>query len=349
MMILRWDKWGAQVLIHSGLLAGIERSEARQENVLRILAYHRIGDPADDRQRGDPSLFSVSAEGFSAQMAYLAEHYHAISPTEMLAALGGSHRLPPRSVLITFDDAYHDFLDLAWPVLQRLQLPAVLFVATDYVGGSQIYWWDRLHQALARTECCELRLPDGSYWQLSGEAARHRALKAIGRRLKHMEHGAAMALIGQIVDRLAVKIDSSGLILNWDEVRQMRDGGLYVGAHTASHPILSRVSTEQARREIVQSQQAVQEELGQSWPIFCYPVGHPPDLRADLVTVLREEGFQAAVTMIEGHNIVGQSEPLRLRRVAVAPHITLDEFRLILTRAYDLYGAVAQVGPRDWK
>jgi hypothetical protein len=67
------------------------------------------------------------------------------------------------------------------------------------------------------------------------------------------------------------------------------------------------------------------------------------------MAVLKEGGFKVAMTMIEGHNIIGRTCPLALRRVGVAPHLTLDEFRLVLTGAYNLYGALAQVGPKEWK
>jgi hypothetical protein len=96
---------------------------------------------------------------------------------------------------------------------------------------------------------------------------------------------------------------------------------------------------DEARQEIVGSQQDIVDHLGQAWPIFAYPSGHPADLRAELMGVLEQEGFRLAVTMIEGHNVLGRTPPLYLRRVGMAPHLSLDEFRLALTGAYDVYGA----------
>ena len=349
-MTIHWDKWGAQALISSGLLSRIERVEGRLENILRVLVYHRLGDPSCDRLAGDPSLFSATADGFAEQMQYLSENCHVVSPPELLYALDNCRPLPPRSVMITFDDGYHDFMDLAWPVLQKYQLPVILFVPTDYVTDhSQIFWWDRLFRAFMRTSCTELPLPPIGYWRWQNQTQRDEAMAAVKRQLKHMTHEQAMTVLDALVEALKVDTGGHSMMLSWQEVRQMSESGLYVGAHTASHPILSRVPREIARGEIVRSQQMVKSEIGHSWPIFCYPVGHQPDLRPDIVAVLEQEGFRAAVTMIEGHNIVGRTHPLRLRRVAVAPHLSLTEFRLVLTQAYNLYGTLTQIGPAAWK
>ena len=51
---------------------------------------------------------------------------------------------------MTFDDAYCDFADHAWPVFRRLGVPVTLFVATEYPDHpDRAYWWDRLHAGLS--------------------------------------------------------------------------------------------------------------------------------------------------------------------------------------------------------
>ena len=52
--------------------------------------------------------------------------------------------LPRRAVAVTFDDGYEDNAAVAAPVLERLDIPATIFVTTDAVGRSQSFWWDEL-------------------------------------------------------------------------------------------------------------------------------------------------------------------------------------------------------------
>ena len=70
----------------------------------------------------------------------------------MLAALDGRHQLPRGAVLVTFDDGYRDFRELAWPLLKQYRVPAVMLVPTSFVSEpDQSFWWDSLWQIIDRT------------------------------------------------------------------------------------------------------------------------------------------------------------------------------------------------------
>ncbi len=101
-----------------------------------ILMYHRVGKlPA---VVGPYSAgLTVSTSAFDAQMEWLHRNgFHAITPLQLFDALEWGGKLPPRPVLITFDDGYADVLYNAEPILHRLGMPAVAFVITDRVSGA---------------------------------------------------------------------------------------------------------------------------------------------------------------------------------------------------------------------
>jgi peptidoglycan/xylan/chitin deacetylase (PgdA/CDA1 family) len=100
---------------------------------LRILAYHAIAD-----LRGDPVLseYGVAPELFAAQLDSLAEHgWEFVGLDEALAWLRGEARLPRRAVLVSFDDAYTDLLEVAAPLLAERGIPAVVFAIAGHLGG----------------------------------------------------------------------------------------------------------------------------------------------------------------------------------------------------------------------
>src|SRR2546422_713898 len=106
----------------------LERADGRRPNVFKVLTYHRVDDP----------------EGFSHQMAHLAANYNVISVLDLLSALRDGRALPPLSVIITFDDAYRNFEEVAWPVLKRHRLPTTLFVPTGFPDRPEkVFWWER--------------------------------------------------------------------------------------------------------------------------------------------------------------------------------------------------------------
>jgi peptidoglycan/xylan/chitin deacetylase (PgdA/CDA1 family) len=102
---------------------------------LPVLLYHRI-DAIRPTLPAITQRLTVEPRVFAAQMEWLhANGWHAITATQAYDALERGLRLPPRSVLITFDDGYRDVLRNAAPVLRRLHMPAVAFVITDRISG----------------------------------------------------------------------------------------------------------------------------------------------------------------------------------------------------------------------
>jgi peptidoglycan/xylan/chitin deacetylase (PgdA/CDA1 family) len=98
--------------------------------------YHRI-DRQTARLSSVTRTLTVTPTAFKAQMEWLASHgYHAIREEQLFAALYGRGRLPPKPVLLTFDDGYRDVFTNALPVLARLHLPATAYVVTGRISGS---------------------------------------------------------------------------------------------------------------------------------------------------------------------------------------------------------------------
>ena len=93
-----------------------------------VLNYHQINDT-------EKNALTVNTEQFEAQMKYLSENgYTAITPADMLDAWENGTQLPEKPVIITFDDGYLDNYNHAFPVLEKYQLKATIFLISDYVN-----------------------------------------------------------------------------------------------------------------------------------------------------------------------------------------------------------------------
>jgi peptidoglycan/xylan/chitin deacetylase (PgdA/CDA1 family) len=117
-------------------------------------------------------------------------------------------------------------------------------------------------------------------------------------------------------------------VAGWDELRAEERAGLVrFEPHTITHPVLTTLSHEDARREIAHSKEVVEHELGRPARIFCYPGGYYSPREVELV---RESGYRAAVTCEFGANhapfghnelrrtIVERSDPIWLFRARLA-------------------------------
>lgn len=120
--------------------------------------------------------------------------------------------------------------------------------------------------------------------------------------------------------------------LDWNEVEAMHAAGVEFGSHTISHPMLSHVSPDVARREIGESRRQLEERLGTRVDLFCYPRG---DFNPAVRQIVREEGYRAACTTLPGVNH-RRTDLFGLRRTYVGRHDTPGEFAKKVAGAYDV-------------
>jgi len=103
--------------------------------MIPVLAYHKI---ACGFELG---VNSISPRRFERQIRFIAEQgYTAITPDDLIHAFQSHSPLPPRSILITFDDGYENFYTDAYPILKKYGLTATVFVLAGYMG--RLNTWD---------------------------------------------------------------------------------------------------------------------------------------------------------------------------------------------------------------
>jgi peptidoglycan/xylan/chitin deacetylase (PgdA/CDA1 family) len=297
--------------------------------MLRVLTYHRVAN-LQDSPLLHPQIISATPENFSRQMRFVARHYHAVSLPAVFEAIEKKAPLPPRAVLITFDDAYDDFATVAWPILKSLKLAATLFVPTAYPDQPErAFWWDRLYRAFMQASREELKGTPLGDLPLVDANARQQSLRRAQNYVKAVAHRQAMTFVDEICARLDSPPLAQKSVLSWNELRQLAKEGVALCAHTQTHPIMTQLSPEEVRQEVVGSQNDLQREIGAVLPSFCYPSGNHDDA---VVKVLREEGFKLAFTTLKGQNDLRTADPLRLRRTNMTRRTSLPIFRVKLWR-----------------
>ncbi len=303
----------------------LEQAGGERPNLLRVLTYHRVDKP-DARPDLYPGLISATPETFDQQMAYVAANYHVISTPELLDASRTGSALPPRAVMVTFDDAGRDFAEHAWPILKRHRIPVTLFVPTAFPDHPErTFWWDRLYHALTTTRRDHLATPIGQL-PLDTAARRLRVFKQLRDYVKSRPHAEAMTWVEQVCGELGA-LPSEHNVLSWEALRQLAREGVVLGAHTQTHPLMNRVSLDEVRAEALGSLSDLEREIGATLPIFAYPSGGFND---EVVRLLEREGFALAFTTGPGINDLRQAHPLRLRRINVGQRTTLPVLRVRL-------------------
>jgi peptidoglycan/xylan/chitin deacetylase (PgdA/CDA1 family) len=299
----------------SGLTGLLERSVGGRADRLAVLTYHRIADP-ESRPRPAPGTLSATPSEFADQMEFLARSYRVIGMRDLLDVVRKDRALPPKSVLLTFDDAYLDFEEHAWPVLKRLGLPVTVFVPTGFPDHpSRVFWWDRLFQTIASSREGRLDTPFGLLrWSSFGD--RVRCFRRVREAVKGMPHREAMGLVDRICAALGDGHPAPA-VLGWSALRSLAREGVVLGSHTRNHPMMDRIAPEDAREEIVGSIEDLKREISAVAPVppvLAYPAGR---YDRHVARVVAESSVELAFTTEPGINELRRSDRLRLRRVHV--------------------------------
>jgi peptidoglycan/xylan/chitin deacetylase (PgdA/CDA1 family) len=301
----------------SGFIRLLEILEPDRPNLLRVLTYHRIGDPSSQPD-GYPGVFSATPEGFESQLAHLAGRYRAVSLAEVLDARRGRRPLPPRALLVTFDDGYRDFAELAWPALRRHGVPATLFVPTAYPDQPQRqFWWDRLYHAVTSTSRRKPLETPGPL-ALATPDERLSTFRWLQGLVKKLPHDEAMGLVTEVCSQLGEFTDSPD-VLGWNELRALASDGVTLCPHSQTHPLMTQIPVTRMRDEAAGSLRDLEREIGSAHPVFAYPSGAVDDR---VVDVLESEGFELAFTTARGVSDLGVDHPLRLLRINVGMRTT---------------------------
>jgi peptidoglycan/xylan/chitin deacetylase (PgdA/CDA1 family) len=296
-----------------------------------ILAYHRI-----DRIDHFPwSVTAVPPQVFEAEINHLRRRYRLISLDELAIAIRDCRPLPLNAAVVTFDDGYKDFYINSYPILRKYDVPATVFLTTGPVDTGQLFWSDRVRYAIWKTKLDKLELDDLGSYRLNRLESRISAGRVVTEKLKKLYIRDRDQMIEKLVRSSGVDIPSGlgkELILSWEEIKEMSKNGISFGAHTVSHPILTRVPLETAREEILGSKRRIEAELDHEVKAFCYPNGGPDDINEDIENILRSNGFNCAVTLAPAAFVLSKSQLYRLPRIAGPPNY--DTFELLLSGLY---------------
>ena len=96
-----------------------------------ILMYHSIGD--------NGVLFTVTKKDLEKQLIFLKnKKYNVIRLADLVGKLRNKEKIPTKTIVLTFDDAYRDNYINAFPLLKKYNLPATIFIPTAYAGKEML-------------------------------------------------------------------------------------------------------------------------------------------------------------------------------------------------------------------
>ena len=298
-------------LANTGLLRIFDLLPSRPGVV--VLGYHRIGN--SEESAGNRDLFSATAEQFDYQLSYIKRNLPTLLPSELAELTARKKRLTRLHAVLTFDDGYLDNYTVAFPLLKQHNLRAAFYLVSSFVGAANLPWWDEIGYLVRHTSQSKLSIRSGPAISVDLGAGVERAIDQFVQAYKSEANHDPAAFLQQL--RTEAKVDPphpTRQFLNWDEAKEMVDAGMEIGAHTHTHPLLSRLTMPEQRAELAQSKAIIEQKLALPITSLAYPNGTLKDFTPDTQRIAREVGYTTAFSLYGGINPPAGGDPYNILR-----------------------------------
>lgn len=308
-----------RALYGSGLLGLVHRW--RNRRTLTVIMFHRVLTPDDPRWASCDPDYTLERGLFERCLGFFRRHYHVVDVDAVLAARRDGTPLPPRALLITFDDGWQDNVDHALPALRAAGLPGVLFLVADAVGRGQPFFQERLVAAWRRgtIQVEDLR----ALLRRHGHAAPDGAAEDVGalRRAIAALEAVPVAARAPLLAELGPRLDD-GLrhMVDDDALRALRAGGVEVGLHGKTHEPMTRAHDLDA--ELAGARAEVGSRLGLPAPVtMSFPHGRFDER---IAARAREAGYELVFTSVPALNATGGGPGWLLARLGFETAAIVD-------------------------
>jgi peptidoglycan/xylan/chitin deacetylase (PgdA/CDA1 family) len=283
--------------------------------LLRCVVFHNIS--ATDSPFTKGMNVSITPRKFEAALRFLTTHYTPVRLQDVLTDSDG-RGLPPRAVLVTFDDAYASVAELAAPLCRQFSVPAVFFVNAAFLENQRLapdnlvcYVANVLGMESIRAAARVVRGAGTPELQSLSEVFTC-FFPAISLAEREVFLEALRQLTGISDSRMAKE---AGLYLTSKQLCDLASFDFEVGNHTYTHVHCRSLSREEFGSQIDRNKAELEALLGTKVRSFSQPYGSSTDLTRDLAEHLERSGHKAVFLSESVANPRG-ADPLHLDRVS---------------------------------
>jgi len=331
-------------VVYSGLA---DKLKKHKRAAFSILMFHRVVQERDMIFSPNRSMM-MSVENFDFILNYIKSKMNPIKLSDVIRYNSQKLDLPPDSIALTFDDGYLDNYTNAFPLLQKYNIPATIFLTTSFISNPNNYfWWDDLEFYVARfnTIHSDIKMHHDpaikniiNKIEEADSLEKVKIIKELINSLKRLDECERSYFNERISDKIS-NLHKSILMLNWKQVKEMASSRIVeFGSHTENHIYMDKSDPAVIETEIKQSKNIIEREIQEPCVLFAYPNGNKSEKEEHL---LRKYGFKIAVTTNYGHNRVSD-DFLNLKRIDAGYLIcdgtaNANNIRLRLDGFYDIF------------
>lgn len=280
---------------------------------LYIIMYHYTRDLQHSRY---PGIKGMDTEVFEKQLNFIQNNFSVVNMEDVIDALNGMKKLPERSVLLTFDDGYIDNFTVAFPLLKKYHMQGSFFIPGKAFHEHVLLDVNKIHFILASAPVEKIKndlfalldqyREDYSDLQSNTQLYNKYAIANrfdtadvifIKRILQTVLPEQLRSELASILFEKYVGVSeydfSYELYLNRDQIRCMREDGMFIGLHGYDHYWLGNISQEKMKLDIDKALDVMSEFIDQGKWVMNYPYGNSNE---NVIEYCRSKGCQVGLT-----------------------------------------------------
>lgn len=264
-----------------------------------IFTLHRV-EPKIKTPFDPNGILSVTPDFLDRAIQTLHQKGYAALPLSQLPTYLANPDPTRKIMCFGLDDGYYNNISHALPVFEKHQVPFTLFPCVGLIERTHSMWWETLAHVVAQVEQIDFEFCNVNIsMRTVTPAQKYLAFDQLAQHMVSYEQFEAIDALSEFavkngIDPMQIVDD---LIMDRDELKKLSTHPLaQIGAHTLSHPALSKLSDADLQTEISGSRGYLTDLIGYEPQTIAYPYGGSEHVSQSVCDAAREAGFAAAVT-----------------------------------------------------
>ena len=255
-----------------------------------VICYHRVMPNSFFNNRSPLNALAVSTVNFEKHIKFLSDYFNVVPLDELYTT---KKQFP---IVITFDDGYLDNLTNALPILEKYNVPATIYITTNFPEGNGFMWWYSLWDYIKSVSSIDFTYDNQVFnFKTKNYHSKVLAFKKIRNYILSINSYKIFAFINSLTK--GSFRDFNSICLNWHQINRLNSHPLItIGAHTQSHPNLSSISSDDVYKELINCKRLIESKLNCSVDHFAYPYGTKRECQDREHLSSFEVGFKTSVT-----------------------------------------------------
>lgn len=303
-----------KILVNSPYFFSLCTSLTR--HIPRIFLYHRFIELHDETGR------KIDVDTFEWQLNKIKKAWNVVKLSDYLRMLRNGKKCASKLVILTVDDGYLDFYDVAYPLLKKYDFSATFFPTVNFVEGKIWLWPDRIHYILEQTQKQEITFEFfGKTFNINlcDPKNQQKAWQEMSDFCISITNESKLKFLSFLKKKMEIAVPKfpppEYAAVNWTQLKEMSINGIEIGSHTLNHSILNKVPVNEISQEILISKNTLEDKLNIEVQTICYPNGRVEDINDNVISEVKKAGYLGGVVI---KNNYSNTDRFRMPRMGIS-------------------------------